>query len=136
MPDGNESEKIRQIREAIVVLEEAIRAFEHRIGSPIYIHEEGGGRFKYASQSPAVLIVLKAVRVVSGLNALMALLRSGHTVEMGVIFRTVDDFLGEIMFVEEAMRTGQPTANQQRFIEQFFAEETVSVEEMMEELEH
>lgn len=55
----------------------------------------------------------------------------GHTVEMGVLLRTVDDFLGEIMFVEEAVRTGQPTADQQRFIEQFFTEETVSVEEMM-----
>lgn len=105
--------------------------FEAVIGPPLYIQEGGGGRFKYPTQSPAILIVLKAGRVVSALNALAGLLRIGHTVEMGVIFRTVDDFLAEIMFVEEAVRTGQPTADQQRFIEQFFAEETVSVEEMM-----
>jgi hypothetical protein len=35
------------------------------------------------------------------------------------------------MFVEEAVRSGQPTVDQKRFIEQFFAEQDFSVEEMM-----
>lgn len=132
MLDRDDLDKLGQIRAVIRNLEGAVRAFETVIDKPIYIPEgTTTGRFKYPTPSPQVLIVLKAARVVSGLNALAGLLEIGHTVEMGVIIRTVDDFLAEIMFVEEAVRTGTPTADQRRFIEEFFAGETFSLEEKM-----
>ena len=131
MLDREDLYKLEQIRAVVEELEGAVRAFETKIGHPLYITEGKGGRFKYPTPSPSVLIVLKAARVVSGLNALIELLRIGHTVEMGVIIRTLDDFLDEILFVNEAVRTGNPTADQQRFIDQFFAEDDFSVEEVM-----
>lgn len=131
MLDREDLDRLRQIEAIIGELEGAVRAIETVIGRPIYVVEGEQGRFKYPTQLPAILIVLKAVRAVSGLNALVGLLRLGHTVEMGVIIRTVDDFLAEIMFVEEVVRVGRPTADQERFIEQFFAEEAFSVDEMI-----
>lgn len=131
MLEREDLHKLEQIRVVVGELEGAVRAFESKIGRPLYVTEGKSGRFKYPSPSPTVLIVLKAARVVSGLNALIGLLRIGHTVEMGVIIRTVDDFLDEILFVDEAVRTGAPTTDQQRFIDQFFAEDDFSAEEMM-----
>lgn len=131
MLDREDLDRVGQIRVVIGELEGAVRTFETVIGRPIYITEGSGGRFKYPTPSPQVLIVLKGARVVSGLNALAGLLQFGHTDEMGVIIRTVDDFLGEILFIEEAVKTGKPTTDQQRFIDQFFAEDDFSVEEMM-----
>lgn len=132
MMDRQELAKLQWIQEAIAILEGAILAFERRIGRPLYVEGERGPQFRYANRSPVIIIVLKAVRVVSGLNALTVLLRQGYVVEMGVIFRTVDDFLAEIMFVEEALRTEQRTAGQQRFIDQFFEDETVNVQALIE----
>lgn len=131
MLDREEQVKLGQIRAIVGELEGAVRAFETVIGKPIYVAEGESGRFKYSEPSPQVIIVLKAVRVVSGLNALVALLEVGHTVEMGMIIRSVDDFLADMMFVLEALETGKPTADQQRFIEEFLAGMTFSVEEMM-----
>lgn len=131
MLDREDRCKLGEIKAMIGELEGAVRAFETVIGKPIYVAEGESGRFKYADPSPQMIIALKAVRVVSGLNALVALLEVGHTVEMGMIIRSVDDFLADIMFVMEAIQTGKPTADQQRFIEEFSAGETFSVEEMM-----
>jgi hypothetical protein len=130
MLDREDLDRLGQVRVIIAEMEAAIRAFETVIGKPMYIADGTSGRFKYPKPSPQVLIVLKTVRVVSGLNALTSLLQFGQTVEMAVIIRTVDDFLDEIMFVEEVVQTGKPTTDQQRFIDQFFAEDDFSVEQM------
>jgi len=57
-------------------------------------------------------MVLKAVRVVSGLNAATVLLEAGYVVEIGVLFRTIDDYVDEILFIGEVVETRTATTPQ------------------------
>lgn len=67
----------------------------------------------------------------SGLNAALCLIRHGFTQEAGVLFRTIDDFLEDISFLDEAHYTTTPNEPQKQFVEQFFAKDTRTTEEMM-----
>jgi len=125
-----EPERIALIQEAIRVLEAGLERMVVRIGLPIYISETDRQRFEYAGQDPRVLQVLKSVRVVSGLNAGVVLLRNGYTTELGVLFRTIDDAIDEIVFVEDGIEN-EETSDHRRFIEQFYTFETRTGEEMV-----
>ncbi len=131
MLEPEEQAKLMEILAGIDVLENGLRRFETKIGPPIFIADQRNPRFKYPSHTSAVIQVLKAARVVSGLDAAAILLVRGHVIEMGVLFRTIDDFLSHMLFLQEADKSGKPTADQQRLIDEFFAEEDVNVDEMM-----
>jgi hypothetical protein len=118
------------IRNAIGILEEALGRFIVKIDQPLFLPEEGRKRFKYPTPSPIILQVLKGVRIVSGLNALLCLLERGFVQEMGVILRTIDDFDAEIMFVQEAIDQGTMTAHQQEFIDSFFKDEPPTTQDI------
>ncbi len=130
-----EQVKLMMIRAGIDVLETAFHAFEAKIGAPLFIAEEGYPRFKYIFSSPeqagTIFQVMKTARVISGLDAATVLLERGHVTEIAVLIRTIDDFLGDIVFIGEALDKGTWTAGQQRTIDLFFAQEKVSVEEMI-----
>ena len=64
--------------------------------------------------------VVKSVRVVSGLRSCMILLQYGHAIEASVVLRTVGDFTGDMMFAQEAIRSGIDTADQARERSGFF----------------
>lgn len=130
MADADRRE-IDEIIDAVKVLEAALERFATKIGAPMFIPEKEKERFRYPTPSSTILQVLKAIRVVSALNAMVLLLRHGFVQEIGVLLRTVDDFLGEITFLHEAHQSGKPTADQQRFVDLFFAEDTRSLEEIL-----
>ncbi len=123
--------KKKEIRDAVDLLERAVDRFAVRIGKPIFVVEKEKDRFRYSQQNPIIIQVLKAVRVVSGLNASVHLLEGGFVQEIGVLIRTIDDFLKEIAFVQEALTTKSPTADQKLFLEQFFSEELLSPSELL-----
>ena len=125
-----EDSKLGEIRAAISLLEEARAHFVAHIGPPCY-KEKPDPRFRYASPSLLVFIVLRAVRIVSGLNGLVVLLRAGFTQEMGVLIRTISEFLTDIGFAEDAIVSPTPTSDQQRLAELYFTEEGDSAEELL-----
>ncbi|MCH7664855.1 MAG: hypothetical protein IH936_02870 [Acidobacteria bacterium] len=102
-------------------MEEAVARFTTKIGQPLVVVEESRRSIRYPNQSPEVVRVLKAVRVVSGLNACAVLLSQGLVVEVEVLLRTVDEFLTDIIFLrrEDDGRVGD---RQWDFIEDFFTE--------------
>lgn len=108
------------LAEAVAALEMAVGRFETKIGEPLVLSEERGRSIRYLEGSPEVVRVLKAVRVVSGLNACSALLAGGFIVEAEVVLRTVSEFLSDMVFLR---RDGEQVSNeQQKYIEDFFAE--------------
>lgn len=125
-----EEERLLLIERAIAVSEGALERLTVRIGLPLWIPEGNRPRFEYANRTPEVVTVLKAVRVVSGLNAALVLLRAGYTTETGVLFRTIDDFIDDIGYVLEGVYNGQSDAHI-RFIENFFIFDTRTGEEML-----
>lgn len=114
------------VRHAIDALEDAVRALQARIGAPIYLAARRRPGFRYGGPSSQIFLYLRAVRVVSGLNAMFTLVRAGFVQEIGVLARTVDDFLGEMRFIGEAHETGSPTSDQRRLIDQFFGEDPLA----------
>ena len=129
IPAGEES-KLRGIRAAISVLEGALAHFVDHIGPPRFL-ERPDPRFRYASPSLLTFIVLRAVRIVSGLNALAVLLRAGFTQEMGILIRTISEFLTDIGFAQDAIGSQPPTSDQQRLADLYFTEEGDSAEELL-----
>lgn len=126
-----ERRNLAEIRDAIDLLEIALDRFTVKIGRPLFIPEADRPRYRYPKATSLILQVLKAVRVVSGLNALVVCLQHGYTQDMGVILRTVHEFLGDIFFLHEAHVTGKPTADQKRLMELFFADDIRTTEEML-----
>jgi hypothetical protein len=126
-----EESALAEIRAAIELLEEALMHFVNHIGSPDFIDDPDAPRFRYASPTLLVFIMLRAVRVVSGLNALVVLLRAGFTQEMGVLIRTISEFLTDIGFAEDALTSPTPTHDQLRLAELYFTDEGESTEELL-----
>jgi hypothetical protein len=112
------------IEAALGELERALGLFVESAG-PVYLHSEGDNfrRWRFETEEPRQLLVVKAARVVSGLRALGILLDAGHVIEAGVLIRTVDDFLDDILYVVEAGQRPGPTSGQTAFVSAFFAEQ-------------
>lgn len=124
--------KIQLMQDAIRLLETAVDAFSSKIGPPLFISENDKKRFQYLNPSPLHLQVLRAVRIVSGLNASICLLEKGYVQEIGVLLRTVDEFICDIEFLQEAYETGKPTIDQQKFINEFFSKKFLTTKERIE----
>jgi hypothetical protein len=114
----------------MVALEDAVHSLVRRLDPPMFIQGELR-RYLYAKRTSQHIQILKAVRIVSGLYAAVVLIRTGFTQEAGVIFRTIDEFVGDIDFLDEAHLT-EPNEAQKRFVEEFFAQDLRTTEEMME----
>lgn len=119
------------VRESVRLLEDAIARFECKIGRPLSLEETGKRRLRYPRRDSLTFQVLRAVRVVSGLNAAICLLRNGYVQEVGVVLRSAYQFLHDIDFVTEAHRAGNPTVDQQKLIDTFFADDLQTAEERM-----
>jgi hypothetical protein len=111
------------IASATEELESALVLFVDFAG-PVRIESDGQAirRLRFVQEDWVQLVVVKAARVISGLNALRVLLDAGYILEAGVIIRTIDDFLDEITFLVEGTQRSEATADQKRFVEDFFAE--------------
>lgn len=129
--ESYELERLAEIEAAVHVLEESLDRFVARLGPPLFIPEKDKPRFRYPEPTSAHFQVLRCVRIVSALNALMALLRQGFTSEMGVLIRTVSEFIEDIMFVHEAHMNDPVPQDQIDFLNQFFAEDIRSPAELM-----
>jgi len=82
-------------------------------------------RFRFDSPTPQILQVLMCVRIASGLDACLDLLAVGHTTEIGVLLRTIDDFVGDVFFVDEVIDKGESnaTTSQIKFLKDYFIDE-------------
>lgn len=117
--------------QAVDILERAVRRFTIKMRPPLFLPEESRPRYRYPDPSPELLRSLKAVRVVSALNAAAPLLAEGFVIEVCVLLRTIDDFLTEMNFAVPD-ESGELGPKQQRFIDEFFAEDMPTQAEMRE----
>jgi len=89
--------KLDFYRNSIEKLEEIISAFEQELERPAL----KGGSFAYKSPTLKHICFLKAIRIISGLNALVVLLEAGYLTEMGVLLRTIGECVNDIYFLLE-----------------------------------
>lgn len=91
---------------------------------PVLFRDVGPYRqFRYERPTESVACYLKAVKAISTLNACVLLLRAGYTQEVGALCRMVDDFCNEIFFVLVPQAGEEFSADQIRFLDNFFKEE-------------
>jgi hypothetical protein len=122
---------VSEVLRDVDLLARGASALVTKLGPPLFIAEVGKAHFELIRKDSFAVQVLKAVRIVSGLRACAALLAAGFVQEAMTLFRTIDDFLKEIMFLEEAHATGQPVAAHREFVDQFFAVTAKSTQEML-----
>jgi len=104
------------LRKSIDHLENLVGVFEQELEKPEFID----GAFVYLSPTVKDVCLLKAVRVISGLNALLVLLQAGYVTEMGVLIRTIGDCMNDIYFLLE--HYPDTTAAVEKHIANFFDE--------------
>ena len=90
---------------------------------------DGGFRWEYPEQTAEVVMLAKAVRMVSALNAAALLAQRAFTTEVGSLLRIVKDLATEILAVGEGVAKGKLTRSQQAFVDQFFNPLPRSLEE-------
>jgi hypothetical protein len=119
--------------ETMPVLEKAFHILESGLEKPDYIKHGDGCVFRYKSQSIEAAIIQKLARVISGLNASLALLENGFTQEMGALFRMLDEFNEDIIFISQPLRTGELTELHQKYLVSFYQEEFDDVDPFLSE---
>lgn len=114
---------MQALLDTLVICELAFQELENEIPRPVRVPSGDHFVFRYAEQTPQILVVQKLARLCTGLRSVFALLARGLYQEVGVMFRLLDEFREDASFMCEAIRTGQLTDLQQRFINEFFQEE-------------
>jgi len=93
---------------------------------PEFVSVSGQQQFRYSENTVYHVAFLKAIRMVSGLNASLTLLSCGYYQEIMVVLRTVDDFSSDILFILENAEQDTISDAQKKFMEDFFQEEFVN----------
>jgi len=114
---------ITVFKETVPILENALTTLGAQIGEPYFFDDNGYPRFRHKEQSNGLAAYIKAVRIVSALNASLVLLEHGFVQELGVLFRTIDEFIQDIVFLLTPSPDGGLSESHIRFLDEFFQEE-------------
>lgn len=107
-------------------LEECFHVLEAPLPAPKPVKENDGFVLRYEKEHHCLelAIIQKLARYISGLNASLLLLKAGYTQEIGAIFRTLDEFGEDIIFLSLPISGGiKKTPTHDKYLEQFFQEE-------------
>jgi hypothetical protein len=117
---------MRIYRETNAFLEDYFHIMEASVPSPVPIKHGKSWVLRYREEHRCldVAIVQKLARSISGLNASLTLLESGYTQELGAIFRTLDEFHEDIVFLSlPIVGSIDTTETHNKYLEHFFQEE-------------
>lgn len=109
--------------ETLPVLHRAFHVLENKIEKPAFVKRGTYYVFRYKNQTIQAAVIQKLARLISGLQASLLLIQGGFVQELGVIFRTLDEFNEDIIFLCQAIRTGEMTGLQQEYLKSFYQEE-------------
>lgn len=105
------------------VIENAFKEIEETLPSPVFVEIGSSKVFRYQDKSVEAAIVQKCARMISGLNASIVLLESGYVQELGALFRMLDEFNEDILFLCQATREDEITELHKKYLEMFYQEE-------------
>lgn len=111
------------LRKTTASLEVYFEQLLKHVEQPKFVKDKTYPRWRFPNEGVAEAALLKGARIISALNTLIHLLRSGHVQEMGVICRTIDDFFLEIPFLLEGFPNNELSVTQRKFLDDFYQEE-------------
>ena len=124
MPDPNFEHRLHDLKVRVAPLERLVNAFAGSLSSPIIYHS-GQEHYGYRYGKPDVrhFCLLKSVRAVSAINAMVALARGGFAQEIRVLVRTLVECTTQIEFVIDALDQNDMLApDVDKYIKDFFAD--------------
>lgn len=105
-------------------LNHTFRRLERQIAPPVEHEHNGGIVFRYVEQTPQQAMLQKFARVISGLHCCRLLLTNGFLQELGVIQRTLDDFVEDIMFFTYGVINSDMTEHHKLYLRYHWMEES------------
>ena len=109
--------------EILTTLESAFRKFEATVPSPNLVNRGSYPVFRYNEPTIEAAILQKCARLISGLHTTIILLEHGFAQEIGVIGRTLDEFIEDIMFLCPAVDHKNRTRLHDDYLTDFYQEE-------------
>jgi Family of unknown function (DUF5677) len=117
-------EWIAALKARVDPLARLVHEFAASLSKPFRYHsgQEHHG-YRYAKPGVEHFCLLKAARVVSSLNAMIALARQGYVQEIYVLLRTMVEFTTHIEYVLESRDdTGKLEPKAEKYVDDFFAD--------------
>ncbi len=111
------------VQETFTIMEDAFEVLEKKVPAPQYIKRKRRFVYRYVERSIQQAIILKLVRVVSGLRTTLLLLRNGYVQEQAAMQRLIDELQEDVTFLVYALTVDKLTPLHQRFLDAFFEEE-------------
>lgn len=105
------------------VLEQAFRVLERRLPAPVLTLIGGRKYPRYKEKTADQAALQKVARYISGLYALVLLLKNRHLQEDGTLKRTLDELGEDIMFLLMQPATENEHKLRQRYLDGFYDEE-------------
>lgn len=102
------------------ILESVIEIFSDLLTPPKLFVSETTRGFRYENPDVRHFCLLKAVRVVSALNAAIELVRKGYTQELSVLMRTVTECTRHIEYVLDIDDSEEHRSNVKTYLREFF----------------
>ncbi len=93
---------------------------ESEVEPPKFVRISGVLKVRYSENNIKTLCLVKTGRIISSLNAILALFEKGYFLEIGVLLRTVKECCAEVSFLLENYPTDDLTSSQEQYINQFF----------------
>jgi hypothetical protein len=124
MPETSFEVQLKALKVRIVPMERLVTAIAGSVPKPLF-YDSGQEHFGFRYAKPGVLhfCLLKAVRTVSALNAMVALARGGYAQEIGVLVRTLVECTTHIEFVLDALNDeGELRPEVDKYIRDYFAD--------------
>lgn len=111
------------LKKYLIELESLYSESTSKAEDPIFLVDKHYARFRHQDQTDVLFCFLKGVKIISSLNASYVLLSEGYTQEIPILFRCVDDYFADIMFLSQPLEDGEPSKDQVRVVGNFFKEE-------------
>lgn len=113
---------LRALRSRVALLERVINLFADSLVQPWLYQYDSDRGFRYETPDVRHFCLLKAVRVVSALNAALELARCGYTQEIAVLMRTLVECTTHIEYAVDPSHSEGHQSEVKKYIEAFFAD--------------
>jgi hypothetical protein len=113
---------LEQLQSHLEPLERFVSLFAMSLGEPQLLQKNQERGFRYETPDVRHFCLLKAVRVVSALNASLVLARAGYVQEILTLMRTIAEFTTHIDYVLDPPSSEKHKMDVENYIEAFFAD--------------
>lgn len=114
---------IKLLAETANTIEIAFQQIESVIPPPSFVKRGEYHAFRYEKETIEAAIVQKCAKLTSSLNASLVLLQSGYVQELGALFRMLDEYNEDILFLCQAIQEGGITDLHEKYLTSFYQEE-------------